>query len=189
MIGYLRGTPVIQSPDLLIIVQGVGYRVKVGSATMAAAAGVTDLELHIYTHVREDALELFGFSDLSQRGMFELLLSVSGVGPRTALALSDLGSDQIVTAVQQADVQTFSSVPRVGKKLAQKIIIELKSKLGDLQDLNLGPTSNAQRDVQDALLTLGFNEREIREATSGMDFEASDTAVLVKQAIKSMTKR
>lgn len=189
MIGYLIGKPLVQAQDLLLIVQGVGYRVKVGLEVLTKASQLSELELFIHTHVKEDTLDLYGFATLQERNMFELLLSVSGVGPRTALAIAELGSAQIVEAVQQADVEVFSHVPRVGKKVAQKIIIELKPKLGDLHDLHLGPTSPVQSDVQEALTSLGFSDREIRQVSTDLDFTQSDTATLVKQAIKLLTKK
>lgn len=189
MIGYLQGVPVIQGSQVLLIVNGVGYRVNVGLDALAAAQQTTELELFIHTHAKEDALELYGFKTNNQRDIFELLLSVSGVGPRTALALTELGVEAIIKAVQQADVTAFTQVPRVGKKLAQKIIIDLKSKLGDLQELNLGPSSPIESDVQAALISLGYSDTEIQRAVSQLDLSNQDPAFLVKQAIKILTIR
>lgn len=189
MIGYLHGKPIVSGTDLLIVVSGVGYRLKVGLALLARVSSSADLEVYVHTHVKEDILELYGFSTVNERNIFELLLGVSGVGPRTALALTEVGTDKIIEAVQQANVEILSHVPRVGKKLAQKIIIELKPKLGDLQSLHFGPTSQIESDVQAALLSLGFGEREIQQAFLTLDFTSQDTAQLVKQAIKSMTVR
>ncbi|HEY9660760.1 MAG TPA: Holliday junction branch migration protein RuvA, partial [Allocoleopsis sp.] len=161
MIGYLQGTPRISGTTLLVITGGVGYQVFAGQAVFDKARSSTSIELYIYTHVKEDALELFGFLGQQQKEIFELLLSVSGVGPKTALALSELGSESISRAVQEADVSAFSAVPRVGKKVAQKIIIELKSKLGSLRDLSLASDVGPIGDVREALESLGFSDRDI----------------------------
>jgi len=173
-----------------MMVGGVGYGVIAGVQTLADVADQTEATLHIYTHVREDALELFGFLKPEDKEMFHLLLSVSGVGPKTAMGISDLGADKIVNAVQTADVSLFSLAPRVGKKLAQKIIIELKSKLGSLQELNLGPTSAAEQDVVDALKALGFSDSEIHQALQQVTLDPElSVSALVTQVIKVMGAR
>lgn len=187
MIGYLIGKPIIQGHKLLVLTSGVGYLVNVGQQLLTQAASLEEIELHIYTHVKEEALELYGFRQLPEKEMFELLLSVSGVGPRIALSINEYGATKIIEAVQNANVGLFSSVSRVGKKLAQKIIIELKPKLGSLYELQLGPQSPVQQDVIEALLALGFGESEIHLALQKLDLEnTQDTSVLVKAAIKLM---
>jgi len=188
MIGYLRGTPQIVGTQILVIVHDVGYQVQVGQALLDKARLNETLELYIHTHVREDAFELFGFSSLKQREIFELLLSVSGVGPKTALILTELGADTISRAVQEADVNAFTSVPRVGKKVAQKIIIELKSKLGSLQDLVLTSDVGPVSDVRAALQSLGFSDRDIESVITKLDFsQPIETGAQVKTAIKLLT--
>lgn len=185
MIALLEGTALLQPDGLIVMTSGVGYGVAAGGRTLMQIQDGTTVRLWIYTHVREDVLELFGFLTKQDKELFELLLSVSGVGPRTALAISDVGSATIVTAVQTADVSVFSSVPRVGKKLAQKIIIELKSKLGSLQELHLGPRSPVEQDVLEALQTLGFSDSDIARALQGLDTsDQTDSSVLIKQAIQ-----
>jgi Holliday junction DNA helicase RuvA len=188
MIALLSGKPVVQQDQVIMMVHGVGYGVAVGAKTLGDLSGKPEATLYIYTHVREDALELFGFAQLEEKELFKQLMSVSGVGPRTALGIVDFGAQRVVQAIQTADVSLFTSVPRVGKKVAQKIIIDLKSKLGSLQELNLGPRSPLEQDVSDALAVLGFSDTEIQRGLSVVaDTEETDVAVLVKQAIKQIS--
>lgn len=188
MIGFLSGT--VQKLTNAIILHtsgGVGYRVEVGPALFLRLQDQEPAELFIYTHVKEDALKLFGFQTNKDLSLFELILSVSGVGPKTALAIIDTGAERLVTAVQNADVSFFSSIPRVGKKLAQKIIIELKSKLGGLKDLDLSPLSQAEQDVLDGLLGLGFVENHIQEVLKSLDTKQPVETIL-KEAVKKLSK-
>ena len=188
MIGLLTGTVVLLGQDVIIDVSGVGYQVAVSTTTQAKITNDQTATLFIYTHVKEDSLELFGFLDVADKRLFQLLLGVSGVGPRTALAISDLGASSIIAAVQEANVARFSAVPRVGKKLAQKIIIELKSKLGSLQELELGGvTDPAQQEVLAALISLGFEEQSIYRVLKELDSTLS-VADQVKQAMKLLAK-
>jgi Holliday junction DNA helicase RuvA len=187
MIAYLVGQPLVTKNSLIMLVNGVGYGVQVTTKTLAEVRGQSETALHVYTHVREDAFELFGFKEAADKELFELLLSVSGVGPRTALALTELGSQRLITAVQTADITVFSAVPRVGKKVAQKIIIELKPKLGSIQDLYLGSGNPQEQDVVDALQALGFAESEIHRVRPLLDWSGQlATPALIKQAIQKL---
>lgn len=161
MIALLTGKPIHINNRLIIDVNGVGYLVAVTNSTAQKLANQSTVTIYTYTHVREESLELYGFFSPGDQELFELLLSVNGVGPKTALAISEAGANRISTAVQEADVAFFTSVPRVGKKQAQKIIIELKGKLGSIQELELGSLPPEKQDVQDALLALGFEEQQI----------------------------
>lgn len=186
MIGLLTGTVVLLGQEVIIDVGGVGYQVAVSPTTQAKITNGQTATLFIYTHVKEDSLELFGFLDVADKRLFQLLLGVSGVGPRTALAISDLGASSIIAAVQEANVTRFSAVPRVGKKLAQKIIIELKSKLGSLQELELGGvTDPAQQEVLAALISLGFEEQSIYRVLKELDTTLS-VADQVKRAMRQL---
>lgn len=188
MIGFLSGT-IHKLTDALIIktTSGVGYKVETGPSLFLRLQDGEEVEMFIYTHVKEDALKLFGFKTQKDISLFELVLSVSGVGPKTALALVDTGAERLVTAVQNADVSFFSSIPRVGKKLAQKIIIELKSKLGGLKDLDLSPLSQTEQDVMDGLLGLGFPETHIHDVLKTLDTKQPVETVL-KEAVKKLSK-
>jgi holliday junction DNA helicase RuvA len=191
MIGYLKGTPKYSDIGLLIVTSdGVGYEVLVTQTTASSLVTEPTAELYVHTHVKEDALELFGFRSVEERALFKQLIGISGVGPRTGLGLIELSPSRVISAVQNADVGILSSVPRVGKKLAQKIIIELKSKLGSLQELNLGPKSGKEQDVYDALLALGFSENVVTKAFTQLDFTSDlDTPELIKQALKLLKEK
>lgn len=188
MIGYLRGTPKLLGSELLIDVNGVGYQVSVTAALLTQVAHLTDVELFIHTHVREDTLELFGFRTPEEKHLFLLLLGVSGVGPRTALNITERPPQEIIAAVQHADSRFFSSIPRVGKKVAQKIIIELKSKLGSLRELDLGPTSTQEQEIIGALTGLGFIEEDILQELRQEDYSELSLEETIKRIIQKLSK-
>lgn len=188
MIAYLRGTPLVTSDYLIIQTPaGVGFKVFVGSKLLSRAHQ-GELELFTYSYIREDRFELYGFANQADLQLFELLLSVSGCGPKMALALADAGSPRIIEAIQQADVTYFTSFPRVGKKLAQKLIIELKNKLGGLKDLDLSPKSEIYEETMAGLQVLGFSEPEIRTVLQDLDLESLDTGAAIKAALRQLKK-
>jgi holliday junction DNA helicase RuvA len=186
MIAFLTGTPMLMGSKLIVNVNGVGYGVLVSNKVLQQVATAPEVSLYIHTHVREDQLSLFGFLSQQEQQLFELLLTVSGVGPSTALNITNMHPDQLIEAVQEAKVSFFTAVPRVGKKLAQKIIIELRGKLGELKELNLAPLSEKQQTVISALVNLGFNEDAVREITNEMELEELDEAQAIKQAIMKL---
>jgi holliday junction DNA helicase RuvA len=190
MIAYLKGQLLHQSDRLIVICHGVGYGVHISPRIQQQLQTQTEAELFIYTHVREDILELFGFLSREEQSLFELLLGVSGVGPKTALQIMSFSPTQIVTAVQNADVSTFSSVPRVGKKLAQKIIIELRGKLGSLKELDLQPLTPQLQEVKEALVQLGFREADIDQILPQLPMTEETTAgAAIKIALKHLTPK
>jgi holliday junction DNA helicase RuvA len=185
MIALLTGKPLVINHSLVMDVGGVGYGVSVTASTLSQVANLTETSLYIHTHVREDNLELFGFLQVEEKVMFGHLIAISGVGPRTALGILEKGSQAIIQAVQQADVKVFSSVPRVGKKLAQKLIIELKSKLGGLKELDLAPLDSFQQDVSNALQALGFDESDIDQMLKQQDMQGMSLEQAVQESLKS----
>lgn len=194
MIAYLIGKPLVQTSELILLTGGVGYGVKVTNQVLMQASSTVandptkELALHIYTHVKEDALELYGFATLNDKELFKLLIGVSGVGPATALAILNKGSQQIIAAIQNADVSFFTSVKRVGKKAGQKIIIELKSKLGGIKDLDLTPLSQAQSDMFEALTSMGFAETHITETIQTLNLDELPLEKALQLAIKELGK-
>lgn len=159
---------------ILVDVNGIGYQVIPSAGVLRHKIKIgEDIRLFVYTHVREDQLALFGFSNLEEKQMFELLLSVSGVGPKSALAVLARGNpNEIREAVANADVEFFTSVSGLGKKTAQRIIIDLKSKLGDLEELDLrGENEPAAKELIIALKSMGFSSDEARSAVKRVDLE------------------
>src|SRR3990167_7940085 len=191
MIGYLAGNVIIRNdPHLIIDVNGVGYKIHAASDVLSSVGELgSSLKLFTYTHVREDALELYGFSKYQDLKLFESLINVSGVGPRTAIGIFAIGTgDEIIKAIIDADVSFFSGVPRLGSKNAQKIIIELKNKAGG-GELDLSDSSNHSRnEVTSALKTFGFSAGEINEAMRNIDVHGKKTEEQIKEALKYLGK-
>lgn len=194
MIATLTGTPTFYGNQLVMVCGGVGYGVAVNETTgyalrTVAPATTGQITLFIHTHVREDALELFGFATPEEKHLFETLLSVSGVGPKTALVITSASTNEIRKAVEEGDVSFFAAFPRVGKKLAQKIIIELKSKLGSLEDLDLSESKGQGIEVRQALETLGYADHEIRKALREVDSESLSLQEAIKACIRILSKK
>jgi holliday junction DNA helicase RuvA len=187
MIAYLTGKPLIQVDELVIVCNGVGYGVKVTGKTLAEISSSTEVSLYIYTHVKEDSLDLYGFKSLNDKALFKLLISVSGIGPATGLSILEYSSNSVITAIQNADISFFTGVKRVGKKAAQKIIIELKSKLGGIKDINLTPLDQKQSDLHEALSNLGFSETQINELVRSEEFDELSIEESIKHAIRKLT--
>lgn len=186
MIGYLKGTLLSRhDPHILINVSGVGYKVYAAADVLTHHVG-DEVEIFVHTHVREDALELYGFANEGSLSLFELLISVNGVGPKTAINVFAVGTrDEILKAIRSADTDFFTNVPRLGKKNAQKIIIELKNKLGSTEDIDLAEDGD---DVVQALMGFGFSKDEAREAARSVGENGKTTAEKIKLALKYVGK-
>ena len=189
MIGYLRGEIVaIDEPFLVIDVSGVGYSVVASKDVLSKAELNSKLKLFIYTHVREDLIQLYGFLDLSDLKLFRNLISVSGVGPKTAMGIFSVGSrDSIIRAIVRADTSFFESVPRLGKKNSQKIIIELKNKFGAIEELDLSERDLQENDeVITALQKFGFSRKEALDAIKEVKEKGKTVEEKIRLALKEM---
>lgn len=183
MIAHLRGTLLSKTPGSCILeCAGVGYEVAISIPTFTAlpeppaallpASTPKPVALHIYTQVREDTLALYGFLDLSEKRLFERLITVSGVGPRLALTiLSGLSAMQTITAIRAQDHATLTRIPGVGKRLAERLAVELKEKLDDLATPAASTSATgevaaapASDDVLSALVNLGYNRIAAQKA-------------------------
>jgi Holliday junction DNA helicase RuvA len=174
MIAFLRGRVVDKQPNRVIIdIQGVGYDVHVPLSTFyeIGEAGA-DIALRVHTHVREDALQLYGFLTELERQLFERLIAISGIGPKLAIAvLSGMDPRDLVTAVQRADVARLTSIPGVGKKTAERIVLELKDRLtqiamppaADAAPPTAGP-DRLRADLLSALQNLGYHRPQAEKA-------------------------
>lgn len=195
MIGMLRGRLWQRGADWLIIdVGGVGYRVFVPTGVLSRLPGIgADVELHVHTHVREDALALFGFLAEEELRLFEELISVSGVGPRLALtALSSLSPEQLRRAVLDEDVATLMRIPGIGRKTAQRMILELKGRLSrtGLPGGLPVPGDTTAADALAALVSLGYTQGEAAQALAAaqreLNGQRADTAQLVRMALRHL---
>lgn len=199
MIALLTGLIAHKSPDHIILdVQGVGYRVHIPFSTyyeLPEEGGAASL--HIHTSVREDAILLYGFRTRLEKSFFQLLIAVSGVGPKLARdILSNIQPGPLAQALAQSDLGKLSTIPGIGKKTAERLVLELKDKVSKL-DLSALPVSGARRlpaedvveDVISALLNLGYKEPHVRKALAALDV-SGDISVegLLKQVLKTLMK-
>jgi Holliday junction DNA helicase RuvA len=172
MIGQLRGVLMDKRPtQILLDVGGVGYQVQIPLSTFYALGDLhSEATLLIHTHVREDALALYGFLTAREKHFFEMLISASGVGPTLALKiLSGMAVDELVPAIRRGDLVQLTRIPGVGKKTAERIVVELRDKLAALEAAAAEPERPASRsqlesDVISALLNLGYDRRNIEKA-------------------------
>ena len=195
MIGSLRGT-LLDRPtagEVIVEVGGVGYRVSVSTSVLAGLgpAGRT-VFLHVHTHVREDAIVLYGFAHADERRCFEALLGAHGVGPSLAMAiLSALSPAALSTAVLEDDLDTLCLVPGVGKKTAARLLLELKARL-DLPSLGGGssmatPAGSARGEARAALTELGYGPDEIAGALEAVDGDAP-VEEMVRSALRQLVR-
>jgi len=192
MIAHLRGRLFAKDPGHVIVeAGGVGYEVIISIPTFTALpAEGAEVSLHVYTQVREDILALYGFLDLKEKRLFERLITVSGVGPRLAVTiLSGLSPERTVNAIRAQDHATLTHIPGVGKKLAERLVVELKDKLEDMAVapaavVSAGP---AAEDVLSALTNLGYQRPAAQKAIEtavekdkslGQDFDGLFRAAL-----------
>lgn len=200
MIGMLRGTLLEKRPNqVLLDVGGVGYQVQIPLSTFATLGALhRETTLLIHTHLREDALSLYGFLTAREKQCFELLISATGVGPSLALKiLSGMGMDDLVPAIRKADLAQLVRIPGVGKKTAERIVLELRDKLAAVDVPGAGkPATRSQleADVASALVNLGYETRTVESAVEkargaqGGDFEGMLRAALQILGATAMQK-
>jgi len=177
MISRLRGVPAGRTADGLVIdVGGVGYVVAATPSAMRRAEGTSEVVVETYLHVREDTLQLYGFGDAAERELFLHLLGVTGIGPKVALAIVSSGAPvELRRAIVIEDPARFQAIPGIGKKTAERIVLELKEKLGS-DDVVALPASgdgvgNAHVTARDALVELGYTFAEAEQALATVDAE------------------
>lgn len=185
MIGYLKGT--IQSfslTSLIILVNGVGYEVLTPTLFLEDKRTDDEVEVYIYTHVREDQLALYGFKDKEELSFFKMLLSVSGIGPKVALAIvSSASVEKLAESISAGDPGMLSAVSGVGKKTAEKAVIELKGKLGFISEGSI-LASGETEEIYSALMGLGFRKEEISESIRNIPSDIMATDDKIKALIK-----
>jgi Holliday junction DNA helicase RuvA len=199
MIGRLKGTVIDkQAPDLLLDVQGVGYEVLVSLSTFFAVPEVgQSVTLHTHFVVRDDAQLLFGFSELSERTLFRHLIKVNGVGPKMALAiLSGMSASEFAQCVHNNDVATLVKLPGVGKKTAERLVIEMRDRVGDIEAGSAGAAqaTSQQPDIaeeaESALIALGYKPQDAAKMVSrAVSEDISSAEQLIRAALKSMVSK
>lgn len=200
MIAQLRGTLVDKRPNrVLVDVGGVGYQVHIPLSTFYGLGELHDeITLLIHTHLREDAIALYGFLTAREKHFFELLISASGVGPGLALKiLSGMSVDELIPAVRRGDLERLTRIPGVGKKTAERIVLELRDKLAAMEvaeEARPASRTGLEADVVSALLNLGYDRRtaekavaEVQRNGAGETFEALLRATL--QHLSTVAKR
>lgn len=196
MIAHLRGKLLAKHPNQAIVeTSGVGYDVTISVPTFSdlPAAGA-EVALHIHTHVREDVIALYGFLRLAEKMLFEKLISVSGIGPKLAITiLSGMAADEMVRAIRSNDVARLTRIPGIGKKTAERMVLELRDKLPEAGPISV-PTIPAlgavEEDVLSALINLGYQrptaEKALAVATKNSTGKSFDA--LFREALNIMSK-
>lgn len=162
MIGYLKGKIISAKPTQIILdVNNVGYLIYISISTFEKISDQSEVSLYIHTYVREDALNLYGFYTEAEKEMFELLISISGIGPKVALSiLSGISVEELQSAIQSENVSRLVSVPGVGRKTAERVVLELKSKVGFIETAaSKGIDFTIKQEAVLALTTLGYNQK------------------------------
>ncbi len=199
MIALLTGKIAHKSPDYIVMdVHGVGYRVQIPFSTyydLPEEGG--DTSLQIYTHVKEDAINLYGFRSLAEKRLFQLLISVSGVGPKLATGiLSNIQVHELAQALSHGDLARLSAIPGIGKKTAERLVLELKEKArvslegtpAAASGLSPAPPDAAE-DVTSALVNLGYKEALVKKVLAELPIGPTDSVeAVLKQALKKLMK-
>ena len=203
MIARLTGTVhPLDTDRVLVDVAGVGYEVFVPASSFVALPGEgTTATLEIHTHVREDALTLFGFATREEKSLFLKLLTVSGIGPKVALSvLSGVGTRELAGTIARGDVKRLTQIPHVGKKIAERIVLELKDKVGNVVELDAARGKSApvpvatklagpQDEALSALLNLGYKRAEAEAALAEVPPGVAEVTDIVRAALKALSKR
>jgi holliday junction DNA helicase RuvA len=199
MIAYLSGTLFSKNPQSVVVdINGVGYQIFIPLSTFYRLPDEANtVSLHIYTHVRQDTLQLFGFQTETEKQIFLLLISVSGIGPRVALnILSGMGFEELLSAIVRADSERISSIPGVGIKTSQRIILELKEKASKLAE-GIGEIPEQRVEIRDretyedalsALINLGYPSKSAKKAleTALQTDHEMNIETLLKEALQNL---
>lgn len=195
MYSYIKGTIEFKAPDYFIVDNnGVGYRILSALSTLDKLNTGQDVKVYTYMYVREDIISLYGYLTPEELRVFELLISVSGIGPKVANSvLSALSPSKFGLAVITADVQSLKSISGIGLKTAQRIILELKDKMKTEEafrktDIQLPDTNDNVSEAVNALQVLGYSVPEALKALKSVDMENLDIEDVIKQALKNLSR-
>ena len=190
MIAFLRGTIVGKGKDHLVLetTGGVGYEIKMTLLQLSKFSLGQSVALHTYLKVSDSALDLYGFESTEEKSFFELLMTVSGVGPKSAMNILSLGNiSQIQSAIARGDLTYLTSVQGLGKKTAERLIVELKTKITtslDGAESYTSAESSVLGEVVDVLMAMGYSKEEAKEKVKGLEVNGMTTAQLLKIALK-----
>jgi len=187
MIGWLSGTIRDIDPVGIVLLEtgGVGYEISMSLQTLCKMKQGERAELSIHTHVREDQITLFGFASGAERSMFRKLTTVSGIGARMALNLmSGMATDELITAIENADDLAIARTPGIGKKTAQRLILELQGKLGAVSTGSAPAASSHHAEVRSALINLGYKPAQLDVALKQV--EPADFETMFRAALKAL---
>ena len=195
MIGYLTGKIISKKPtQLLLDVNGTGYLINISINTFEKISITKDnVSFYTYLSVREDALDLYGFISESEKEMFELLISVSGIGPKLALGvLSGISVDELKEALNLSDVSRLVAIPGIGRKTAERLMIELRDKVDSVGEsiLEAGSSVSIRNDAVTALTSLGYNQKTAESIVRNVLDKNPDATIeeLIKEALSSLNK-
>ncbi len=201
MIAYLSGKLLEKHANTAIVdVAGVGYEVSIPLSTFYELGEVgSDVSLRIYTYVREDAIQLFGFKTLRERELYLKLISVQGIGAKSGITmLSGMSADEIITAIRSNDLARLTSIPGVGRKTAERLVIELRDKVGDVSEgsaldaasRKAMPSDDVFRDALSALINLGYQRNAAEKALQKAAQEGTEISVqkLLRRALQVLAK-
>ncbi len=195
MIARLQGQLIEKQPPILVVdVNGVGYELEAPMSTFYKVTLGSPVTLYVHQVVREDANLLYGFATREERDMCRTLLKVNGVGPKMALAiLSGMEADAFAACIRQGDISTLTKIPGVGKKTAERLVIEMRDRVGD-GPVGLGASASAdapaspERDAVTALIALGYKAADAEKAIGKIKTENASAEDLIRQALKGMVR-
>jgi len=200
MFYYIEGVVAALEPGIAVLdCGGVGFELHTTNISLGSLKMGEKSRLYVYTYIRDDAFDLYGFASKSEKNSFELLISVSGVGPKAALAILSSGTpEQIALAIVSGDDKTLTMTPGIGKKIAQRIILELKDKIGksmgemygtDVGAVFSSPPGSNVGDAAAALAVLGYTNGEISMVLREIETENLDVQEIIRQALKQMASK
>ena len=190
MIAKIKGKIEYLKDNFAVVdVGGVGYKIFLTVYSFGKLVGKEQTDLFIHTHVREDAIDLYGFLTMEELEMFELLISITGVGPKSGLGILTVATPKTIrTAILNEDPSILTKVSGVGKKTAERVILELKNKIADMTDSEKeGAVSDS--DAIEALISMGYNVTEARDALKQVPADIKDIGQRVKVALKNLGKK
>jgi Holliday junction DNA helicase RuvA len=190
MIAKIKGkVDYIRNNYAVVEANNIGYKIFLTAYSMGKIAGGKEVELFIHTHVREDILALYGFLTLEELEMFELLLSISGIGPKAGLGILTIATPKTIrTAILNNDSSILTKVSGVGKKTAERVILELQNKIADMSESEKSGAVTDSDSIE-ALVSMGYSVSEARDALKDVDPDIKDIGQRVKVALKNLGKR